>query len=76
MRDLEKIIMEEIASFDEMRLLDIIAFIRYLKGHRPPKQKQISDWFEQTLKEINELKDDAKDKPAGSNIKTQRRGKI
>ena len=76
MRELEKIILEEIESFDEMRLLDIIAFIRYLKGHRPPKQKQITDWFEQTLKEITELKGETKDKSAGSNIKTQRRGKI
>jgi|GEM_PF-6037050 len=76
MRDLEKIIMEEIESFDEMRLLDIIAFIRYLKGHRPPRQKQVTDWFEQTLREINQQKDESKDKPAGLNIKTQRRGKM
>lgn len=71
---LEKTIMEEISTLDEMRLLDVIAFIRYLKGGRPGKQKEIAGWFESVLSEIREL-EKPKNAPASLNVKTRRRGK-
>ena len=52
MNDLEKIILEEISSLDEMRLIDVIGFIRYLKSTKPIKQEYIAGWFESALEEI------------------------
>jgi len=54
MRDLEKIIMEEVSSLEEMRLIDVIGFIRYLKAEKPLKQQWISGWFESALQSIHE----------------------
>jgi hypothetical protein len=75
MNSLEKIIMEEIASLDEMRLIDVIGFIRYLKADKPIKQKQIAGWFENTLNEIHERKEELGIAPASLNVKTRRRPK-
>ena len=35
MNDLEKIIIEEISTLEDMRLIDVIGFIRYLKAENP-----------------------------------------
>lgn len=63
MRDLEKIIMEEISSLEEMRLIDVIGFIRFLKADKPIKQKWVSGWFESALRSIHEKEDELKIKP-------------
>jgi len=54
MNDLEKMIMEEISNLDEMRLVDILGFIRFLKSEKPEKQTWIEEWFEQSLISIRE----------------------
>lgn len=54
MNDLEQMIMEEISTLDEMRLVDILGFIRFLKSEKPEKQTWIEEWFEQALKSIHE----------------------
>ena len=57
MSDLEKIIMEEISTLDEMRLIDVIGFIRYLKAEKPIKQEWIAGWYETAIKSIHERED-------------------
>ena len=54
---LEDIIMEEITSLDELRLIDVIGFIRYLKSEKPIKEELIAGWFENILQEIHEQRD-------------------
>lgn len=50
MNDLEKMIMEEISTLDELRLIDVLGFIRFLKEGKSQNSKQIEEWFEQILK--------------------------
>lgn len=64
MNDLEKIIMEEISSLEEMRLIDVIGFIRYIKAEKPIQQEWITGWFESALQSIHERKDELKISPA------------
>ncbi len=54
MRELEKIIMEEISSLEDMRLIDVIGFIRYMKAEKPIPQKWVSGWFESALQSIHD----------------------
>ena len=54
MNDLEKIILEEISTLDELRLIDVIGFIRYLKEEKPVKQEWITGWYESALQSIHE----------------------
>lgn len=54
MNDLEKIIMEEISSLEEMRLFDVIGFIRYLKAEKPVRQEWITNWYESALEAIHD----------------------
>jgi hypothetical protein len=54
MSDLEKIIMEEISSLEEMRLIDVIGFIRYLKAEKPIRQEWITGWYESALQSIHD----------------------
>lgn len=54
MNDLEKIIMEEISSLEEMRLVDVIGFIRYLKAEKPVRQEWITNWYESALEAIHD----------------------
>ncbi|MEN9563587.1 MAG: hypothetical protein RIR73_1831 [Chloroflexota bacterium] len=54
MNDLEKIIMEEISSLEEMRLVDVIGFIRYLKAEKPVRQEWITTWYETALEAIHD----------------------
>ena len=49
MNDLEKMIMEEISTLDELRLIDILGFIRYLKAEKPIKQDWIVGWFDNAI---------------------------
>lgn len=64
MNDLEKIIMEEISSLEEMRLIDVIGFIRYLKAEKPVKQDWIAEWYESALKSIHEREQELQIPPA------------
>lgn len=73
MRDLEKIIMEEVSSLEEMRLIDVIGFIRYLKAEKPIKQQWISGWFESALQSIHERERELKITP--DDIEKQRKKK-
>lgn len=50
MNDLEKMIVEEISTLDELRLIDVLGFIRFLKEGKSEHPKQIEEWFEETLK--------------------------
>lgn len=56
MNDLEKMIMEEISTLDELRLIDVLGFIRFLKEGKSKNPKQIEEWFEETAKTIREQK--------------------
>lgn len=58
MNDLEKIIMEEISSLDEMRLIDVIGFIRYLKAEKPVRQEWITSWYESALESIHDRQEE------------------
>lgn len=64
MGDLEKIIMEEISSLEEMRLIDVIGFIRYLKAEKPIRQEWIAGWYESAIKSMHEREDELKITPA------------
>jgi hypothetical protein len=72
---LEKIILEEISSLDEMRLIEVIGFIRYLKADKPIKQTQVAGWFENARSEIRDRKEELGLTPASLNVKTRRRAK-
>jgi hypothetical protein len=58
MNDLETIIMEEISSLDEMRLIDVIGFIRYLKAEKPVRQEWITSWYESALESIHDREEE------------------
>jgi hypothetical protein len=58
MNDLETIIMEEISSMDEMRLIDVIGFIRYLKAEKPVRQEWITNWYESALESIHDREEE------------------
>ncbi len=75
MNSLEKIVMEEISSLDEMRLIEVIGFIRYLKAEKPIKDTRIAGWFENARSEIHDRKEELKITPASLNVKTRRRAK-
>lgn len=69
MKDLERIIMEDIASLDDMRLIEVIGFIRYLKMEKPIHQTWIADWYESALKTMREREVDLQITP--EDIRTQ-----
>lgn len=54
MSDLEKMIVEEISTLDELRLIDALGFIRFLKDGKSKNPKQIEKWFEECAKNIRE----------------------
>lgn len=58
MNDLEKMIMDEITTLNEMRLIDVLGFIRYLKAEKPVKQKWMEEWFDHALRTIHERADE------------------
>lgn len=64
MNDLEKMIMDEISTMDDMRLIDVLGFIRFLKAEKPVKSKWIDEWFKQALKSIHERTEELELTPA------------
>jgi|JRYF01.1.fsa_nt_gb hypothetical protein len=54
MNSLQKIIMQEIETLEDMRLFDVLGFIRYLKMEKPAKPKGIEKWFEEVAKSVHE----------------------
>lgn len=73
MKDLEQMILEEISSFDDMRLIDVLAFIRYLKAEKPIKQEWIAGWFEQSIKSMHEREEELQVTPAAIKEQLQKR---
>ena len=73
MNDLEKIIMDEIASLDEMRLIDVIGFIRYLKAEQPIKQEWIASWLESARESIHEREEELGITPEQLNEQVKKR---
>jgi hypothetical protein len=53
MNDLEKMVMKEISTLDEMRLIDVLGFIRYLKMGKTNNHEWVQGWFEEVLKTIH-----------------------
>lgn len=74
MNSLEKMIMEEISTLEELRLIDVLGFIRYLKEGKSEKPKQIEKWFESVAKSVRERASELKITPADieNQIKEQR----
>jgi hypothetical protein len=54
MSNLEKIIMEEISTLEELRLIDVLGFIRYLKEGKSKKPQWIEEWFDEAAKSVRE----------------------
>lgn len=52
MNELEKMIMKEISTLNEMRLIDVLGFIRYLKMGKTKNHEWIEGWFEDVLNAI------------------------
>lgn len=63
MNDLEKMIMEEISTLDELRLIDILGFIRYIKAEKPIKQDWITGWFDNAVQSIQNRKQELELRP-------------
>lgn len=63
MNDLEKMIMEEISTLDELRLIDILGFIRYIKAEKPIKQDWITGWFDHAVQSIQERREELEIRP-------------
>ena len=53
MNDLEKMILDEIATLNDMRLIDVLGFIRYLKAEKPVRSEWVEEWFEHALESIH-----------------------
>lgn len=58
MNSLQKMIMQEIETLEDMRLFDVLGFIRYLKMEKPAKPKGIEKWFEEVSKTIHEREEE------------------
>jgi hypothetical protein len=52
MTNVEQTIMREISTLPESRLVDLLAFIRYLKLSIPKEQKALEERFDKALKSI------------------------
>lgn len=63
MSDLEKIIMDEISTLEDMRLIDVIGFIRYLKAEKPIRQEWIASWYESAIQSIHQREEELKISP-------------
>ena len=63
MSDLEKMIMEEISTLEELRLIDVLGFIRYLKAGKSEKPQWIEGWFEEAAQSVRERADELKITP-------------
>ena len=47
-------IMQEIENLEDMRLFDVLGFIRYLKMEKSAKPKGIEKWFEEAANSVRE----------------------
>ena len=63
MNDLEKIIIEEISTLEDMRLIDVIGFIRYLKAEKPIRQEWITSWYESAIQSIHQREEELRISP-------------
>lgn len=63
MNDLEKIIIEEISTLEDMRLIDVIGFIRYLKAEKPIRQEWIASWYESAIQSIHQREEELRISP-------------
>lgn len=52
MTDIEQTIMLEISTLPEKRLVDVLAFVRYLKLSIPTEEKDLEERFDKALKSI------------------------
>ena len=69
MNSLEEMIMEEISTLPDMRLIDVLGFIRFLKSEKTEKPQWIEEWFESALKSVHAR--DAEFKITQSDIEDQ-----
>lgn len=53
MNSLEEMIMQELSTLPDMRLIDVLGFIRYIKSEKPEKPKWIEEWFESALRSVH-----------------------
>lgn len=53
MNSLEEMIIQEISTLPDMRLIDVLGFIRYIKSEKPEKPKWIEEWFETVSQTIH-----------------------
>ena len=54
MTDMEQTIMLEISTLPERRLVDVLAFVRYLKLSIPTEEKDLEERFDKALKSIRD----------------------
>ena len=54
MNSLQTMIMQETESLEDMRLFDVLGFIRYLKMEKSAKPKGMEAWFEEVAKTVRE----------------------
>lgn len=73
MNDLEKMIMDEISTLNEMRLIDVLGFIRFLKAERPIKDQWVEKWFEQAVKSIHSREKELQITPADIQAQIKKR---
>ncbi|MCL4270343.1 MAG: hypothetical protein KJZ72_12400 [Anaerolineales bacterium] len=64
MNDLEQMITEEISTLDEMKLIYVLGFIRYLRAEQPSTGQWIEKWFENALQSIRAREDEFQLTPA------------
>lgn len=64
MNDLQKMIMQELESLDEIRLIDVLGFIRFLKEGKSPKPEWMDEWLEQAALSIRERAEELEITPA------------
>ncbi len=64
MNDLEQMITEEISTLDEMKLIYVLGFIRYLRAEQSSTGQWIEKWFENALQSIRAREDEFQLTPA------------
>jgi hypothetical protein len=75
MSNLEKMILEEISTLEELRLIDVLGFIRYLKAEKSNKPQWIEGWFEEVAKSVRERAEELKITPAEIESQIKRQNK-
>lgn len=76
MNDLEKMVMEEISTLDEMRLIDVLGFIRFIKAEKRSKgHALIEGWLDQARKSVHQRSEELGITPAAIERQLQERRK-